>query len=234
MEVSRTVRNIFKSALPEFALDCVKLARLLLRQRLWGFSIGDKPCVGDASNAAFEKMLRNCLFYMEYGSGGSTIRAARLGIPFISVETDRFFLQAVRKKIGTLSAEQHLLHADIGPIGPQYGAPLFKTPTDRRLEMWTAYVSLPWRHLEPGLLPDLVMIDGRFRVAAALTSCAHLVDSPESRILVDDYVGRPHYQSIELYAQLVCTYEHMAVFKPPSRNSPQLQEAIQRFSADWR
>jgi hypothetical protein len=171
---------------------------------------------------------------MEYGSGGSTVLAARLGIPFISVETDRFFLQAVRKKIGTLSAEQHLLHADIGPIGPQYGAPLFKTPTDRRLEMWTAYVSLPWRHLEPGLLPDLVMIDGRFRVAAALTSCAHLVDSPESRILVDDYVGRPHYQSIELYAQLVCTYEHMAVFKPPSRNSPQLQEAIQRFSADWR
>jgi hypothetical protein len=220
--------------MPRFALNGIKLARLVGRQRVWGFSIGDKPCVGDGSNAAFERMLENCRFYLEYGSGGSTIRAARMEKPFISVETDRFYLKAVHKKIGTLSRGQHLLYADIGPIGPQYGAPLFKTPTDLRLEKWTSYVSLPWRHLEPGALPDLVMIDGRFRVAAALISCAHLIDSPESRIAVDDYVGRPHYQSIEQHAQLVCTYEHMAVFKPPSRNSPQLQEAIHKFSADWR
>jgi hypothetical protein len=234
MEISNSARGIARSVLPRFALNGIKLARLVARQRLWGFSIGDQPCMGDASNAAFERMLEDCRFYMEYGCGGSTVLAARLGKPFISVETDRFFLKAVRKRIGTLSAGQHLLYADIGPIGPQYGAPLFKTPTDRRLEMWKSYVLLPWRHLEPGLLPDLVMIDGRFRVAAALISCAHLIDSPESRIAVDDYVGRPHYQLIEQYAQLVSTYEHMAVFKPPSGNSPQLQEAIHRFSADWR
>jgi hypothetical protein len=190
--------------------------------------------MGDASDMAFERMLGDCRFYLEYGSGSSTVLAARLKKPFISVETDRFFLKAVHKKIGTLAPGQHLLYADIGPIGPQYGAPLFKTPTDRRLEMWKLYVLLPWRHLEQGLLPDFVMIDGRFRVAAALTSCAHLLDSPESRIVIDDYVGRPHYKSVEQYARLVCIYGHMAVFKPPLQNSPQLQEAIHRFSADWR
>lgn len=234
MEISNSVRGIARSVLPRFALNGVKLARLVARQRLWGFSVGDKPCTEGTANAAFERMLENCRLYMEYGSGGSTVWAARLEKPFISVETDRFFLEAVRRKIGTLSPGQHLLYADIGPIGPQYGAPLFKTPTDRRLERWTSYVLLPWRHLEPGALPDLVMIDGRFRVAAALTSCARLIDSPESRIAVDDYVGRNHYKSIEQYAQLVCTYEHMAIFKPPLRNSPQLLEAIRRFSSDWR
>src|SRR5208282_5481600 len=106
MEISSSVRRVSRSVLPVYALHCVKLARLVARQRIWGFSIGDKPCTGDASNAAFEKMLRECRFYMEYGSGGSTVLAARLGKPFISVETDRFFLQAVRKKAGPLFSGQ--------------------------------------------------------------------------------------------------------------------------------
>ena len=55
-------------------------------------------------------------FYIEYGAGGTTILASRLQKRLISVETDAFFLKAVRTKIerdiGSLSGR--LMYANVG------------------------------------------------------------------------------------------------------------------------
>ena len=67
---------------------------------------------------------------------------------------------------GRLRPEHHhLCHADIGPTA-QFGAPASERhwrrfPAERALDAWTLC-------RDRGLVPDLVLIDGRFRAACLL------------------------------------------------------------------
>ena len=234
------MRELIRPILPGFVRKGVwkyriyrDLFHFAVQQRRLDFQIGDQPWLDDDSSAVFLGMLEDSMSYLEYGSGGSTVLAAKLNKPFVSVDTDRYFLEGVRRKIGKLGPNQHLEHGNIGWT-KQYGCPVFERPSARRQKMWKAYAEIPWRHVKEGLLPDLVMVDGRFRVAAALISCVHLANSPTSRIVVDDYVMRPYYHAIENYAQLVGMAGRMAIFKAPSTSSLDIQEAIERYSLDWR
>src|SRR5579872_1792445 len=93
---------------------CVELTRFFITQRFLGFTVGEEPALDEASKPAFASMLRECRFYLEYGSGGSTVMAARMNKRFISLETDPYYMRAVRAKIGELAPHQRLLYADVG------------------------------------------------------------------------------------------------------------------------
>jgi hypothetical protein len=208
--------------------------RFAVQQRRMGFEIGDHPWLDEESSPVFERMIENCSSYLEYGSGGSTVFAARLNKPFVTVDTDRFFLEAVRRKIERLASDQHLLYGNIGWT-TEYGYPIFTTPRASRQKKWKAYIEMPWLYLESGRFPDLVMIDGRFRVAAALTSCLHLAQSPaKSKIVIDDYAERPQYHVIEKYLRLVGMAGRMAIFESTPQNSANIREVIQQHLADPR
>ena len=212
---------------------CVELAQFFAARQLLGFAIRDEPYLDDESSWVFRSALRECRFYLEYGSGGSTVLAARLGKRFISVETDQHYLESVRRKIGALAPDQHLIHADVGATGP-WGTPFWRRVTRQKLSKWSESLEAPWR-LVHGDTPDLILIDGRFRVAATLTCCVHLIASPRSRILVDDYVTNPSYHAIEEYAQLITTIGRMAVFQPSaSIGATNLRRAIAEYGSDWR
>lgn len=203
-------------------------------QRNWmDFEVGDRPWLDEESRPVFQRLLENCGSYLEYGGGGSTVLAAKLNKPFVSVDTDPQYLQAVRRRIGQLAPHQHLVYADIGWTR-LCGEPVFKRLTARRRKSWKAYVELPWQYLAHGSTPDLVMIDGRFRVAAALTSFVHLAHAPGSRVVVDDYAGRPHYRAIEEFARLESITGRMAVFQPLIERPQGIQDAIEEYSLDWR
>jgi hypothetical protein len=78
-------------------------------------------------------------------------------------------------------------------------------------------VSRPFEKLNGGEFYDLVLIDGRFRVACALRTISEAVKRNTSiRILVDDYLDelepRPHYHVIEQYAPMTSSAGRMAVF----------------------
>lgn len=210
-----------------------ELVHFAAQQSWMDFEVGDRPWLDEESSAVFLRMLENSRSYLEYGGGGSTVLAAKLHKSFVSVDTDQHFLAAVRRKISHLAPHQHLVHANIGWTR-LCGEPAFKSLGARRQKKWKAYAELPWKFVAPGSMPDLVMVDGRFRVAAALTSCVHLAQTAESRIVVDDYATRPHYHAIENYAQLVGMAGRMAIFQPPSASSPGIQEAIDHYSLDWR
>ncbi len=72
-----------------------------------------------------------------------------------------------------------------------------------------------WKRLaRAGLTPDLVLIDGRFRVACFLTTL--LQARPGTIVLFDDYVGRnERYGQVETYVQPDRLVERMAVFTVP-------------------
>ena len=84
-----------------------------------------------------------------------------------------------------------------------------------------------------GVMPDLVLVDGRFRVASALTAFANLAGLSDARVLVDDYTNRPHYHVMEKHGKLLHTVEYMAVFQPPPSNE-NLWEAAGQYATDWR
>jgi hypothetical protein len=208
----------------------------IARRALQGVAVPDEPHFDETATPYFLSLLGDCRFYLEYGSGGSTILAAALNKPFVSVDTDRMFLESLRRKIGSVTATQQLLHADIGLTGP-WGIPFpAGKPSLQRLNKWKRYPNTPWPFINRNNYPDLVLIDGRFRVATALTCCIHMSTCSTAQILVDDYADRPSYHVIEKHAKLARMLGRMAVFHPlPGDRGDQtkLKEVIHQHSSDW-
>jgi len=73
-------------------------------------------------------------------------------------------------------------------------------------------VHSPWQH--GSVKPDLVLIDGRFRVACFLHSL--LAAEPGTPILFDDYSNRPHYHLVEESYPIEQTEGRQALFRVPA------------------
>ena len=121
---------------------------------------------------------------LEYGSGGSTVLAADLGKRVLSVESDRNWAQMMRAWFAANPSEREvdIIWADIGPT-KEWGHPVddrgWKRFARYPLEVW----DLPeFRH------PDVVLVDGRFRVGCALAT-AYRITRPVT-LLFDDYMTR--------------------------------------------
>ncbi|MGJ8528968.1 hypothetical protein [Maritalea sp.] len=161
----------------------------------------------------FSEQLKNCQSYLEFGSGGTTFLAAEFGIPFVSKESDLLFSLSVQRTIelaGFHRAGQTYIHADIG-LTENWGYPFsFSQPTAKRLKKFTAYSDVP----DTKALPDLVLIDGRFRVACMLKCVKALAATDNWTIAFDDYQDRPHYHVVAQFAELTQMVGRMAVFVP--------------------
>lgn len=129
---------------------------------------------------------------LEYGSGGSTLLAADIPDKRIyTVENDRAWIDRLHAWfVGHPPASMPLLHhADVGPTR-QWGHPVDETA----FRLWPAYVQAIWDHPD-FLAPDVVLVDGRFRLACLLT--AALRTQKPLAVLVDDYIDRPGYHEAE-------------------------------------
>ena len=116
-----------------------------------------------------------------------------------------------------------------------WGFPIFKRLSARRSSRWKRYALAPWLNHDASFLPDLVLIDGRFRVACALTTIKYLTNKVSFEILVDDYGDRPEYREIEKYVQLTSMQGRMAVFKPKlGANLGDIDGAIEAYGLDYR
>jgi hypothetical protein len=176
--------------------------------------------------------MANSKLYLEYGSGGSAVAAAKLNVDFVSVESDLQFLNTVEDKIRATGnyrpKGQTYHHADIGHTGA-WGYPLGEVTAQRR-EMFRRYSDPPAHCFARGILPDLVLVDGRFRVACALKSLRMLQDQSGWSIVVDDYIERPQYHVIADFAELDRYVGRLAVFTAAKDVRPELlASAINSF-----
>ena len=180
--------------------NTIAFAKFLYVQRFKGFEVSDSPWVDDETRLWFERRLSRSQSYLEFGAGGSTRLSGRLGIPTVSVESDRFFARAVRNGL----APQHnvtLLDAPIG-LTTAFSVPVPARPTQARVNKWRPYIDLPFAELRriARPFPDFVMVDGRFRRACALATALHAHQANATTdLLFDDYysAGREHYHQIE-------------------------------------
>jgi hypothetical protein len=104
---------------------------------------------------------------------------------------------------------------DIGRTG-EWGKPLDRANVDN----WPNYFLTPWqRLLSRNELPDLIYIDGRFRVACALHSLLMLrlkkrrVFPKKTKIMIHDFSGRPFYKKVTEFASVVASVNTLAVIE---------------------
>lgn len=173
--------------------------------------------------------LANSKCFLEYGAGGSTRLAARMGVGQIfSVESDVKFSKKVIESALADNPDCRLVMKtpNIGATGA-FGAPVDTSAFYR----WPGYALNIWDDIRAaGQSPDLVLIDGRFRVAcfaACMIFCEENVE-----ILFDDYTGRTKQYGVAGQLCKPTRIEgNMAVFHvPPNRSFPELSAALARYS----
>ncbi len=147
---------------------------------------------------------------LEYGSGGSTVLAAELpALKCFSVESDRKWADNLAKWIGeNVPNSCTVIHyANIGPT-QDWGWPrnIGRLNTIR----FAQYPRSVWRRRDFEH-PDIVLIDGRFRVGCFLTTISK-IERPVT-ILFDDYTEREHYRVVEQFATPTQLVGRMAVFE---------------------
>ena len=144
---------------------------------------------------------------IEYGSGGSTVLAAEMGVPCLSVESDADWAAALNAELeerfsGDQSAQA--VHVDIGPT-KKWGYPTNRTGAAR-------YWRYPLEIWDTGLSEtiDTVLIDGRMRKACFVATLLNI--KCETRVLFDDYGDRRKYHHVERFAQPKRMIGRMAEF----------------------
>ncbi|MDO5657524.1 MAG: hypothetical protein Q4G36_04300 [Paracoccus sp. (in: a-proteobacteria)] len=162
---------------------------MLLKNEVDG---GIEPFMPEAETAHLRSVYEEADVILEYGSGGSTQMAAQMPQKFImSSESDKEWARSLRHKLSLAKVQSRVIvhHVDIGETGP-WGRPqsslawrkFFRYPNDIWDQVW-------FRH------PDVILIDGRFRVACLVTSMLR-IERP-TLVLFDDYGVRPLYHEIE-------------------------------------
>lgn len=127
---------------------------------------------------------------LEFGCGGSTGALLEAGLlRLVSVDSDAAWLDRVgadQRCAPALEAGRlRLLHADIGPVA-EWGWPANAAALPR----WPGYWRDAW---EAAGEVDLVLVDGRFRVACALAGVPRLAEG--AVLLVHDFWSRPRYRA---------------------------------------
>lgn len=163
--------------------------------------------------------------YLEFGAGGTTRMACEIGVQSIfSIETSFAFCKSIIEEKGLqayISADRlKLIHASMGPTGG-WGTPLKPKASQIR-----HYVSLPSRIGNC----DLVLIDGRYRVAT--TAAATLALAPGGTILIHDYVNRPGYHVVERFLTRIETCNTLAAFKRSDVDDAIVREVLESHLTD--
>ena len=135
----------------------------------------------------FNKAIRKCEYYFEFGSGGSTFQAAmRKNIKKIySVESNEFWIKRISDNIAKVNSKfnKKIEFKFIDFIGKRsLGYPSEDCPK----EVWYKYSqALNDIEIPPN---SVILVDGRFRVACLLNIFNNIKD--DTIILFDDFLLR--------------------------------------------
>lgn len=176
-----------------------------------------------AEQALFKSFLPCAKSYFEFGSGGSTILAAKTVAGAVcSVESDRDWIEKVKSSSSTSDYERSFLFVDIGPTG-DWGKPIKPHGEVNYLN----YHTLVWERVTQRF--DLYFIDGRFRVACF---CQCLLRSDDNAIIgVHDYRSRHGYHVIETLAKPIAEAEDLTFFrKSGSTSAADIATVLTRYS----
>jgi len=139
----------------------------------------------------FDETISKSQHYLEFGMGGSTLRALQKSHAHIySVESSSEWISQMREYALFRHAENRRLHIFAVNIGPtqDWGFPL----PDNDRTLFEAYSSAVFESIDAQAI-DVALVDGRFRVACALQIISRCYENKKLKILIHDFVDRPEY-----------------------------------------
>lgn len=148
-------------------------------------------------------------FILEYGAGTSTRFLVKNSKKCMSVESDANFLLDLLQEISISGYDLTTtpIYVNIGKT-KEWGHPV-----DESLKSsWHKYALQPWAILTKNdIHPDLILIDGRFRVACMLATMANI--KKPTKVFFDDYVDRHYKMVIERYCKPLKLIDRAAYFE---------------------
>ena len=203
------IKKILKAFLPPILITLIKRIHPKSADELF-----------EGDDALFKIEVQKVTTYGEYGCGKSTTWVLNnTKATVISVDTSKVWISAVRKNVNDSRLKLH--HSDLGPLGA-WGRPLnYDKSAD--FQDYTDYI---WQQ---EICPELVLVDGRFRVCCFLTSLKYA--KAGTKILFDDYTDRPHYHIVEKYVTRVQECRSQCLFIVPDKSKINLNELDQDIAA---
>lgn len=145
------------------------------------------------TNSFFLGKLKRSKFYFEYGSGSSTLAANDFNKKFISIELDKKYYFEIKKRI----KNDQVKLFNIGPVG-EFSYPILKLK-----KKIVSYINSIDTYLNNKDYPDLILVDGRFRIACCLNILRHVQKkSLKVLILLDDYEKRESYKILNRFFKI--------------------------------
>ena len=167
------------------------------------------PHMSEKERSLFRRVLNSAGSYFEFGSGGSTVWAIQKGLVVKGVESDKIWVDTLRRNLGE---KCQLEFVDIGPTG-EWGY-----PTSNRFEK--SFENYSHAILNNNESFDLVLVDGRFRVACTLATILHILKSSETpsnnRIFIHDFWDRSIYHVVLEFLEVIERVDTAGVFKVKS------------------
>lgn len=201
--------------------NLTKVGHHIYSQRIVGFPPpGPAPHMPREEQNFFEDQLIACHSYVEFGSGGSTVMASRLGVATTSVESDAYYARVVASQLQGGAVKQII--SSLG-LSMAWGMPAFPRP-----KLALRYVSAPWVAKD---FPDFILVDGRYRVACVLMAAQEaFLRKSNAIVMFDDYFGRPAYIEAEKHLGAPDKVGRAAIFQVGSQQIA--TEAIHRWLLD--
>lgn len=185
------------------------------------------PMMSSSEIKLFEKYLSNATNYLEYGSGGSTVFASKFkNIKKIkSIESDSKWASKIQKETKT-----EMNYINLGKTG-ECGTPVNLSTkhlwnkysqTYSKKHLWPTYS----QHYSPEF--DIVLIDGRFRVASFLDIC---LKEGTPIVLFHDFLNRPEYHIVLQFSRIVESIDTLVVLKiNKNLNLEKVKELYKKYS----
>lgn len=161
--------------------------------------------------STFDNYIKNSSIHIEFGLGGSTIRALqKTNSKIETIETSKEWINIikkywyVRKK---LDKQLTIHYVDIGPT-KEWGYPV----SEQKKESFPLFSSLIFDKTDASKV-DTVLVDARFRVACTLMTILKCHSNENLKILIHDFWNRPHYHDVLKFLEVIEKSETLGVFK---------------------
>ena len=212
---------------PSFEKSSIEIAHALSTLKRHGINIQlpkhlikkfDATTLFDGDDGLFKELIKSAEIYFEYGCGKSTEFVLKyLSCAIFAVDTSKDWVHKIQSLEGFESSDRlNLSWVDVGVVG-NWG-----TPTSfKKRHNFKKYAELLWLNNK---IPDLVLIDGRFRVSCFLTSVKFAPVG--TRILFDDYTNRPFYHVVEEFCQKLDTCGRQALFEVSQKAKQEISDNI--------
>lgn len=172
----------------------------------------------DGDDFIFKKLIKKTNVYFEYGCGKSTVYACQHSESKVyAVDTSSLWCNRIKQICEPDTGDRlHIKWVDVGELA-EYGHP----KSFKHRSNFMTYASWPWLQNQS---PDLVLIDGRFRVLCFLMTLKH--SRPGTHILFDDYRDRPFYHVVEEFCQLEDMCGRQALFVSSEKAQKRIDDEL--------